>query len=169
MQRKPFEASSPASYNPYQTIVADYQLYPAELPVNKTEKWSIAALASPTYYSSINSGNDELYKQMTASEQPLVSYTGGIALAYKVNRRFSIQSGLYYSSVGQMVEGINSYGGFREYDYTKGDRNFEVLTSTGTLYTNNADVFIESVDGNRVITSYTRDVFDPNKSRSGVY
>lgn len=164
LQRKPFEASSPASFNPYQTIVADYQLYPAELPVNKTEKWSIAALASPTYYSSINSGNDELYKQMTASEQPLVSYTGGIALAYKVNRRFSIQSGLYYSSVGQMVEGINSYGGFREYDYTKGDRNFEVLTSTGTLYTNNADVFIESVDGNRVITSYTRDVFDPKKS-----
>ncbi len=164
LQRKQFKASSPASYDPYQSNVADYQLYPSDIPVQKTEKWSIAALASPTYYSSINSGSDELYRQMAASEQPLVSYTGGVALAYKVNKRFSIQSGLYYSSVGQMVEGINSFGGFREYDYTKGDRNFEVLTSTGTLYTNNADVFLESVDGNRVLTSYTKDVFDPKKS-----
>jgi hypothetical protein len=63
-----------------------------------------------------------------------------------------------------MVEGINSFGGFREFDYTKGDRNFEVLTSTGTLYTSNSDVFLESVAGNRVITSYTSDVFDPKKS-----
>lgn len=164
LQRRQYKVSSPANYDPYRTDVAYYQLYPSDVPVEKTEKWSIAALASPTYYSSINSGSNELYRQMAASEQPLVSYTGGVALAYKVNKRFSIQSGLYYSSVGQMVEGINSYGGFREYDYTKGDRNFEVLTSTGTLFTNNADVFLESVDGNRVVTSYTKDVFDPQKS-----
>jgi len=96
------------------------------LPVTEnekvTERWSIAAMASPTYYSSFNSGNDELSKQLDASEQSMISYSGGVALSYKVNKRLSVQSGLFYSSVGQEVGGINSFGGFRKYDNAKNDR-----------------------------------------------
>jgi hypothetical protein len=139
------------------------------MPVNDkivdNNRWSIAAMASPTYYSSFSSGNDELSKQMSSSEQPVISYTGGVAFAYKVNKRFSVQSGLFYSSVGQEVGGINSFGGFQKYDFTKGDRNFEVLTTSGTIYTNNADVFlIAEGSGDRIITNYTNDVFDPEKA-----
>ncbi len=32
---------------------------------------------------------------MLTSEQSVVSYTGGVAFSYKLNKRFSIQSGLY--------------------------------------------------------------------------
>ena len=90
-----------------------------------------------------------------ASEQSVVSYSGGVALAYNVNKRFSIQSGLFYSSVGQEIDGINSFAGFQKYDNTKGDHNFEVLTTNGTVFTNNADVFLFA-DGNsdRIITNY---------------
>jgi hypothetical protein len=139
------------------------------LPVNdlirNTDRWSIAAMASPTYYSSFKSGNDELSKQLSSSEQPIISYTGGVAFSYKVNKRFSVQSGLFYSSVGQEVGGISSFGGFKPYDNTKGDRNFEVLTTNGTIYTNNADVFlIAEGPAERIMTSFTNDVFDPKKA-----
>jgi hypothetical protein len=88
-----------------------------------------------------------------------------VALSYKVNKRFSIQSGLFYSSVGQEVGGINSYAGFQKYDYSKGDHNFEVLTTNGKVYTNNADVFLFA-EGNsdRLITNYNNDIFDPQKA-----
>jgi hypothetical protein len=122
-------------------------------------------MASPTYYSRFNSGRDELSKQMMASEQPLISYSGGVAFSYQVNKRFSIQSGLYYSSLGQDLEGINSFGGFQKYDYTKGGRNFEVLTTSGTIYTNNPDVFLSANGmGDKVLTNYNNDVFDPEKA-----
>ena len=147
-------------------VSLEYQDYLADdVPGNKTSRWSIAALATPTYYGKINTGSDELSKQIMASEQSVVSYTGGVALSYNVNKRFSIQSGLFYSSVGQELDGINSFAGFQKYDYTKGDHNFEVLTSNGTVYTNNADVFL-FVNGSsdRLITNYNNDVFDPQKA-----
>ncbi len=133
--------------------------------VNGTQRWSIAALASPTYYSRFNSGQDEFSQQLMNSEQPLISYSGGVAFSYKINSRISIQSGLFFSSVGHEVGGITSFGGFSRYADTKGSRNFEVLTSSGTIYTNNGDVFlIANGPAERVSTSYTKDVFDPTKA-----
>jgi len=146
------------------TVIPEY------IPENSTtkngsERWSIGAMASPTYYSSFNSDNNDISRQMAASEQSVVSYSGGVALSYKLNKRFSIQTGLYYSSLGQEIDGINSFGGFQKYDYTKGDYNFAVLTSSGTVYIDNADVFVISTSpGERILTAYTNDVFDPNKA-----
>ena len=142
------------------------QYLPENNAVKGTDRWSIAAMASPTYYSRFNSGNDELSKQLMASEENLISYSGGVAFSYKINKRFSIQSGLYYSSVGQMVDGINSFGGFQKYGNTaKGDPNFKVLTTNGTVRTNNADVFLLSNGPvERITTNYTNDVFDPIKA-----
>jgi hypothetical protein len=142
---------------------------PEYIPESSTamgsERWSIGAMASPTYYSTFNSDNNDLSHQLAASEQSIVSYSGGVALSYKLNKRFSIQSGLYYSSLGQEIDGINSFGGFQKYDYTKGDHNFEVLTSSGNVYIDNADVFvISTTPGERILTAYTNDVFDPDKA-----
>lgn len=130
-------------------------------PVNR---WSIAAMASPTYYSGISSGSDQLSNKIMSSEQPLFSYSGGLAFSYKISKRFSIQSGLYYSSLGQKVEGINSFSGFTQYNKTKGDHNFELLTSTGTVITTNPDVFLTAIGSDRIHTAYTNDVFDPKKA-----
>jgi len=93
-------------------------------------------------------------------------FAAAVAFNYKINKRFSIQSGLYYSSLGQKVDGINSFGGFQKYDYSKkGTINFEVLTTNGTIYTINADVFlVADGTGGRIITNFTKDVFDPNKA-----
>ena len=121
-------------------------------------------MASPTVYLRPDMGTGEISDQISSSEQTRLSYTGGVGFAYKLSRKISIQSGLYYATVGNEVDGINSFAGFREYDYTKGDHNFEVLTSNGTIYTDNADVFLRDYSGDRVQTMYTNDVFDPAKA-----
>ncbi|HZY25549.1 MAG TPA: outer membrane beta-barrel protein [Bacteroidales bacterium] len=139
----------------------DLQYMPADKLV---DRWSIAAMASPTYYSQFNSGSDAFSKELMKSEQPLVSYSGGVAFSYKISKRFSIQSGLYYSSLGQKLEGINSFAGFKQFDNTKGGNNFEVPTTTGTVQASNPDVFLNSDASNRVVTPFTSNVFDPNKA-----
>jgi hypothetical protein len=143
---------------------SDLQYYPESITPKPENRWSIAALASPTYYSSFTSGSDSYSKQLNASEQPLVSYSAGVALSYKINKRVSIQSGLYYSSLGQTVDGINSFGGFQKYNNSKGAPNFEVPTTSGTVYISNPDVYLSSDITDRVLTAYTSDVFDPKKA-----
>jgi opacity protein-like surface antigen len=129
------------------------------------QRWSVSAIASPTYYSQFSSAGNELASQVIKSDQGRASYTGGVGLAYKISSRFSIQSGLYYSSLGQEVGGVNAYSGFQQYDNSKGDHNFEIITASGTVYTNNSDVFLNSYNlPARVQTYYTSDVFDPVKA-----
>jgi len=135
-----------------------------EIPKEKINRWSVMAMASPTYYLQPELKGNDVSNQINSSEQSRISYSGGVGFAYKISRKISIQSGLYYSSVGNEVDGINSFAGFRQYDYTKGDHNFEVLTSSGHIYTENTDVFLRDNSGDRVLTRYTSDVFDPAKA-----
>lgn len=141
-------------------------LLASELPApSRKGKWTIAALVSPTYLSSSNSAAVEAANPMSDVEQPVVSYTGGIALAYKVSKRLSIQSGLYYASYGNELSGITSFGGFREFDQVKGNSNFEVQTSHGTVYTNNADVYlIDNLSESRIASYFDKGSFDPSKA-----
>jgi hypothetical protein len=72
---------------------------------------------------------------------------------------------VYYSSLGNELSGISSFAGFEPYDRTKGDHNFEVLTTNGTVYTSNSDIFlIDKISAVRISTRYTSDVFDPDKA-----
>ncbi|MGC1392110.1 MAG: outer membrane beta-barrel protein [Bacteroidales bacterium] len=139
--------------------------YPTVNTIAKpVKRWSIAALASPTYYSSFNSGNEQLNGQVTSPEEPLFSYSGGVAFSYKISKRFSIQSGIYYSSLGQKVDGIYSFSGFQKYNNSKGGPNFIVPTTSGTVYANNPDVFLTAYGNGKVLTAYNNDVFDPKKA-----
>ncbi len=141
-------------------------LYSSEIPSSgKKDKWSIAALVSPTYFSSFNSSVNGAASQLSNVEQPVISYSGGIALAYKVSRRLSVQSGLYYSSYGNELSGISSFGGFQRYDQVKGNSNFEVQTRNGTVITNNADVYlVDNLSSNRVASYFDKSSFDPAKA-----
>jgi len=151
------ENSTDAGYdNP---VVLSY-----EVPGEKANRWSVTAMASPTYYMNQLQGSDDISKQISSSEQSRISYSGGVAFAYNISRRFSIQSGIYYSTMGQEVSGISSFGGFSPYDYTKGDENFKVMTSSGLIRTSNTDVFLLDRSGDRVMTLYTNDIFDPAKA-----
>lgn len=135
--------------------------YEPDVPV-RDNRWSISAMASPTYYSRTGTGNEK-FLQMAATENAAASYAGGINLAYKVSKRFSIQTGLYYSSYGQKINGVSSFSGFSRYG-AKGSSNFEVLTSNGAVRTTNGDIFIRNdAQEGKVLTAFNNDVFDPEK------
>jgi hypothetical protein len=130
----------------------------------KLKRWAISAMASPAYFMKYDSKKTEAAKQLMASEHSLISYSGGFSFSYKINKKISIQSGIYYSSIGQEVSGINSYLGFQKYVDTKTARNFEVQTSSGTIFSDNIDIYLSDGSGERVSTVYTIGVFDPDKS-----
>lgn len=134
-----------------------------EEAVKKNDKWTLTAMASPMYYLRPGSPGGEVAGSFPL-EQSRLSYSGGVGFSYKISRKLSIQSGLYYSSVGNEVDNIQSFSGFRQFDYTKGDHNFMVHTSAGLIQTDNPDVFLADNMSERVVTMYTRDVFDPTKA-----
>ncbi len=147
---------SPAFYNPvYEPVIED--------AAKKDDRWTLTAMASPMYYLRPGSQGGEMAGSFPL-EQSRLSYSGGVGFSYKISRKLSIQSGLYYSSVGNEVDNIQSFSGFRQFDYTKGDHNFMVHTSAGLIQTDNPDVFLTDNMSERVLTMYTRDVFDPTKA-----
>lgn len=133
--------------------------------VKETQRWSVAALVSPAYYMNMKSGSNEFADQILNDDQSLMSYSGGVALSYKINNRFSVQSGLYYSTFGHELEGISAFSGFGDYNTVKGSHAFAVLTARGTVYTDNADIYLsDRLSENRVFTRYTGDILDPVKA-----
>jgi len=131
---------------------------------NVVNRWTISALASPTYFSSTSFGKNDASTDLAKNEKPAVSYAGGMAFSYKVNKRISIRSGVYYSSVGQKITGISTYSGFRSYYAAKGSSEFSLQTSNGTIVSTNNDIFLRDNISGRVITRYSSDVFNPAKA-----
>lgn len=157
------ESSSKPEGNPlyqdFEVVVPGYTAPQA----TQAEKWSISALASPTYYSKFTSEASD--PATIAAEDYAPSYSGGLAVAYKINKRLSIQTGVYYASHGQHLDGINSFSGFQPFVKAKGGHYFELATSSGTVIANNADVFLAAEGAGEMIrTQYTSDVFDPVKA-----
>lgn len=141
------------------------QYIPEVSSVKNAKRWSIGALASPTVNSRVITNKNNFSDMLAASENSLPSYSGGLAVSYKLNRRFTVQAGLYYSSMGQELEGIGTFTGFEQYDVTKGASNFDVFTTSGIIKADNSDVFmIASGKVDRIQTLYTNDVFDPLKA-----
>ena len=157
-----YRRTETADFAPF-TVNSDEFDQLVEEPAKKDNRWSLTAMASPMYYLRPGTTAGD-FQGSFPLEQSRVSYSGGVGFSYKISRKLSIQSGLYYSSVGNEVDNIRSFTGFRQFDYTKGDHNFEVHTSSGIILTENPDVFLTDYMSERVVTMYGRDVFDPAKA-----
>lgn len=130
----------------------------------KIKKWELGAMVSPTYLSTnLNSTND-LLKEVENNESPVLSYTGGFSISYRMTGRLSVQTGLYYSSLGRDVTGVTSYSGFTPYASSKSGVIFGVETTSGTISSTNRDIYLADGEGNRIDGFYTTDNFDPAKS-----
>jgi hypothetical protein len=164
---KPLLISGLPEGNPASDAIQNIDFNPDNTPSSGTahdlNKWSISALATPTYFSSVSFGKNEASADLVNSEKSAVSYTGGLGFSYNLNKRISIQTGLYYSSVGQEVNDINSYVGFHEYGAKSGSE-FGIQTSAGVIISTNSDIFFRDNISSRVMTIYTSDLFDPEKT-----
>ncbi|MFO7852220.1 MAG: outer membrane beta-barrel protein [Bacteroidota bacterium] len=156
-------ARAPARSGP--SVVFASEILPVEpaTPVKK-KRWELGAMVSPTYLSSDLKTANQFFSQVNDNEKAVLSYTGGFSLSYSMTGRLSIQTGLYYSSLGREVEGVISYYGFEPFASSKSGVLFGVITSSGTINSTNTDIYLADVAGNRVDGYYSVDNFDPAKS-----
>ncbi len=83
-------------------IAGNYDDVPTE--ETKDNRWILGSEVAPLYsYRKIESGylDQSAIKNMNNSEQGLIALAGGLRVGYKAGRRFSVQTGLYYSRYGQ--------------------------------------------------------------------
>jgi len=127
-----------------------------------TERWMIGGGFVPAFQIRPSS-EDPVIQSMMDSEKSFVSYSGGISVAFSFSNRLSLSTGLYYSSMGQMVNNISTYSGFSPYVAAKGGSDITVTTTAGNIVSTNGDLYISDKASNRVNTKYGKDVFDPVK------
>lgn len=138
--------------------------YVEELPSNPENRWRVGAQVSPTYLSSNLKTENQRIGELVSNENSLLSYSGGISFSYNMGNRLSIQTGVYYSSLGREIEGISSYSGFAEIAGSKSGRVFGIETTAGTINTTNRDMFLTDNTADRIQSIYTADNFDPLKA-----
>ena len=141
-----------------------YDLLQENMKVPDMPRWSISALASPTYNSQFTSSSNQFAQNVIQSDKARASYTGGLGLSYRITGRFTIQSGIYYSAIGQELGGMTAYSGYQVIDNSKGDHNFEVVTANGTVYSNNPDIFLQSDNLPERVQATSNNSIDPVKA-----
>lgn len=151
---------------PYRNdVVLHYDIPEYVAETTHENRWSLGASVTPTYYSKISSGSSDQEKTLAASENAAMSYSGGMSVAFRINRRFSLQMGVYFNSLNEEIDGVKTYSGLARYYTVKGTDNFTVATTNGTIVSKNNDIFLtNSDDGTRVTSFLSKDVFDPGKA-----
>lgn len=130
----------------------------------KTERWLIGAGFNPSYVMRQGNLTDPDYRSMIESEQMQVTYSGGVSVSFTFSKRLSVSTGLYYSSMGQVIDNVSTYSGFAPYVATKGSGEMTISTTSGRIVSTNSDLYLYDKAGNRVSTPYSKDIFDPVKS-----
>ncbi|MFO7573642.1 MAG: outer membrane beta-barrel protein [Bacteroidales bacterium] len=128
----------------------------------ETDRWMIGGGFVPAFQIRPSS-DDPVIRSMIESEKAFVSYSGGISVAFSFSNRLSVSTGIYYSSMGQMIDNISTYSGFAPYVAVKGKTDITVSTTAGNIVSTHSDLYIYDKAANRVNTKYGKDVFDPVK------
>ena len=132
---------------------------------NGNEKWKLGATLLPSYYSRFDFGKNDATKDYINNERTAFAYSGGFSFSFDLSKRFTIESGMVYSSIGQRIDGVTSFSGFMKYTDTKSSSDFGIITSSGIITSTNKDIyFVDNGNVSRVLTIYSADVFDPYKA-----
>ncbi len=104
--------------------------------------WSVGISATPlmSYRKVTDAPSDILldnadvstnYEQNYTNEKPYVSYSAGVGVNCKVAKRWKIQSGLYFSELGQVSENV-AITGLQPYTIAE-NNSYYINTSTGNV------------------------------------
>lgn len=133
-----------------QIMEQNKQLILAENKSMEKARWLVGAQVSPEYNVSRSSHSQAYASNMlnSSSSNP-VDLGGGLSVEYKVGKRWSVQSGVYYSGMGQK-SGNSSYSPGRDYLFASADRgsayfntNVSIDASTNKMMMNSTAGVIE--------------------------
>ncbi len=130
----------------------DNNLALLEKPAKEGHRFSLGASVSPAF-SFTEPGEDFRLNELMDNERSLANYSTGLTFAYKLSPRFSLQSGVGLSSIGQLVSGVEIFAGLSDYYSVKGEYLYSVQTASGVILSTNNDLFIS--DNNKRVGSYS--------------
>lgn len=118
----------------------------AENQTKAKSRWLIGAQVSPEYNVS-RSSHSQVYasNMLNASSNP-VDIGGGISVEYKKGKRWSLQSGVYYSGMGQS-SGNSSYSSGKNYTLASADRGSAYFNTNVTIDANTSKMMMNSTAG----------------------
>lgn len=119
-----------------------YSSYDETVLSNDYSKWSVGVNATPLVsYREVNGVDKSVlteadilsnYEQQYQNEKPLVSYSAGVDVNYNITKRLKVQSGLYYSEIGQISQDVNINQSPIYYN-ADGEQYYSVNTSVGNV------------------------------------
>jgi hypothetical protein len=111
-------------------------------------RWEIAGQFAPMYsyraISSVPNGTNK--SDFDNAESPLLVYSGGITVAYRVFNRLSVQTGMFYSQMGQSINSVTPIA------------NMYVTLSSNNAYNKN---FVKTSTGNVTVASNVKSEANP--------
>lgn len=106
--------------------------------------WEVTPNVGPVYYSSLNGGSSIDPAFSDNSQTGEVNFSYGVQVAYNINDRFSVRSGVNNVNVGYATGGIEIASGpssfaLKTVDYANPNRNILSAFDKGTIPTNSND------------------------------
>ena len=132
-----------------------------EEPKQKTSRFMLGGSLVPAL-NIVTGKGDNKTNSLLNGENSLPELTANISVRYSVNPRFSIQTGVGVTTMGQIVRGIDVYAGLSNYYSIKGKYTYSVQTSSGVVIAENKDIRISDESGDRV-NAVIAGVLDPSK------
>ncbi|MDP3642140.1 MAG: outer membrane beta-barrel protein [Bacteroidota bacterium] len=129
-----------------QQIMEQNQMALAQNEISKKARWLVGAQVSPEYNVS-RSSHSQVYasNMLNASANP-VDLGGGISVEYKKGKRWSLQSGVYYSGMGQSSGNTNTSSG-KDYLFASADRGSGYFNTNVSIDANTSKMSMNSTAG----------------------
>ena len=135
---------------------------------NKKSRWTFGTKFSPVFSFSkkneqeelIDESDNSVMKSAVASnipevefnEKPLTTFTSGLNVNFQISKRWSVQSGLYYSKRRQISENLMS-SSFSD------ENQMRVFTPTGNKYIDKPFETMNSIEGDNIISRNRDETF----------
>lgn len=129
-----------------QIMEQNRQVMLAENQTKEKSRWLVGAQVSPEYSVS-RSNHSQVYasNMLNASTNP-VDVGGGISVEFKKGKRWSLQSGVYYSGMGQSSGNTNLSAG-KDYAFASSGRGSEYFNTNVSFDASNSKMMMNSTAG----------------------
>lgn len=112
-----------------QIMEHNLQMMLAENKSKEKARWSVGAQVSPEYAVSRSSHNQQYASNMLSSSANSADLAGGISVELKKGKRWSIQSGIYYSGIDQSAKNRAVSDGKNSLDANTGSNYFNTTVN----------------------------------------
>ena len=130
-----------------QIIEQNKQQFLAQAEKQKNVRWSVGAQVSPAFNVSGSSHSQVYASNMLNSANNPVDIGGGISVEYKKGKRLSVQSGVYYSGMGQASGNSSRSTANSDYMFASADRGAEYFNTSVNIDTKSSKMMMNSAAG----------------------